>query len=257
MTQELFNDVTPWLYPLMDLTVLLVALIKFSRSFWGRLLAAAAGLQLLTGLFWRSIFTFSEGSFPEWFYTLNPVVQSMNLYAAALFVLALASIPFSSAVSQATAGRATISTTPGAKGDERNVWLLALLILVTVNIYWVVWLYRVVRDIRKFAPDALAFTPGKAVGFLFIPFFNIYWVVNVLRAVTRTIATLTKQLQAQHPSLDSNYAGPVVMLLIAVGFIFNSLGFDHYGFLIAGEAIFLTSLGYTQRFLNQIWRVAA
>jgi hypothetical protein len=69
---------------------------------------------------------------------------------------------------------------PALKGKRRNIGISLLLFVVTGGIYFPFWLYRAVKDLKtNFASD-VPYTPGKAVGFLFIPIFNIYWTFYLL-----------------------------------------------------------------------------
>jgi hypothetical protein len=69
---------------------------------------------------------------------------------------------------------------PEMKGKRRNVGVSLLLFVVTMGIYFPFWLHRTVKDLKNNFGDEIPYTPGKAVGFLFIPVFNIYWTFYLL-----------------------------------------------------------------------------
>ena len=49
-----------------------------------------------------------------------------------------------------------------------------------MGIYTIFWLYRTVKDVKNNFDADIPYTPGKAVGYLFIPIFNIYWLFYIL-----------------------------------------------------------------------------
>ena len=56
-------------------------------------------------------------------------------------------------------------------------WGIPFFLLLTLNIYHVFWLHRVFKELYE--RRATQTSPGKAIGFLFIPFFNFVWVFIV------------------------------------------------------------------------------
>ena len=46
-----------------------------------------------------------------------------------------------------------------------------------LSIAWCVWVYRIHREFREFTYASHPISPGRAVGFCFIPLFNLYWMV--------------------------------------------------------------------------------
>lgn len=249
---KFFDELSQWLYSVLFLMLLLVVLVKYRQRYWGRLLAVATGFSFLTSLYW-GIVSLLHLYRSDWFSSINALISVLSLYGVALTALAVTSVPRGRRTSEV--GLARPPPLFGPPGRHQNSWLLALLVPVTANIYWVFWLYRVVKEIRQFAPDELKFTPGQAVGYLFIPFFNIYWFFRIAIALPRTVGRLNGHLR--EPQLHSAYATAAVSLCLVVGLIFNSLASLHYAFLLIGELLFLTALCYTQRYLNRLWETAA
>jgi MFS family permease len=60
-----------------------------------------------------------------------------------------------------------------AKGDSTLFFIVGVACVVLASINQLILLYKAWRAIRDGHPRM---TPGKAVGFLFIPFYNLYWV---------------------------------------------------------------------------------
>lgn len=59
------------------------------------------------------------------------------------------------------------------------------LVLLGMVIYWLVWLGTIHSELRAFNASEFQTSPGMAVGFCFIPFFNLYWIPSMMyRAAT-------------------------------------------------------------------------
>ena len=71
----------------------------------------------------------------------------------------------------------------------RNTGLCILWQILTFGIYGIFWLYYIHKEHPyRHNEDP---TPGKAVGFLFIPIFNIYWVFKMYLSLTDRMNTLS------------------------------------------------------------------
>jgi len=64
-------------------------------------------------------------------------------------------------------------------------------------------------------------TPGKAIGFLFIPFFNVYWIFQVWGGFPRDYNNYVDRHRLAVPHLSSGVftAYPVLILLTAIPFL--------------------------------------
>lgn len=71
--------------------------------------------------------------------------------------------------------------------------------IVIVTIFHLMMVYKMWDSIRDGNPRT---TPGKAVGFLFIPFFNLYWIFQVYPGFADDYNRYIKEknIQAQHVS---------------------------------------------------------
>jgi len=134
--------------------------------------------------------------------------------------------------------------------------LAMLLTLATVNIFWLFWLYRSVKLVRSIAPRATNLTPGKAVGFLLIPIFGIYWFVRVAydlpRAISRTAGTRPEGRVARAIATSMCLIGPILWVLTA-----RLRGNSILPGIIGCEVLFLGFIGYCQSTLNQALLVSA
>lgn len=64
-------------------------------------------------------------------------------------------------------------------GKVRFIFTPLLLSLITFGIYGLVWLYKIHDEMLLHTRD-LSIKPGAAVGFLFIPFFNVFWAIYLI-----------------------------------------------------------------------------
>ena len=91
-----------------------------------------------------------------------------------------------------------------------------LLVIFTLGLYQLVWLERTFRLLH--ARGLTEVTPGKAVGFYFIPVFNIYWFYKIWGEVGRGIEALYEDNQAEPPStgiINLAYVGLPIGLIIS------------------------------------------
>lgn len=67
--------------------------------------------------------------------------------------------------------------------DPQATTPILLLIIVAANLYWLFNIYRVHRVLATATKGAYPIRPIKAVGFHFIPFVNLYWIVHWPNAI--------------------------------------------------------------------------
>jgi hypothetical protein len=103
----------------------------------------------------------------------------------------------------------TKSSFPALEGPRRNIGISLLLFIVTMGIYFFFWLYWTVKDLKTNFESDIPYTPGKAVGFLFIPVFNIYWIFYILFSLPLKI----KKIEDKHfgKAIGFNYH-PVLII---------------------------------------------
>lgn len=64
-------------------------------------------------------------------------------------------------------------------GKIRFVLTPTLLGIITLGIYNLVWLYKIHNEMLNHTKDK-SISPGKVIGFLFIPIFNFFWFIYLL-----------------------------------------------------------------------------
>ena len=90
--------------------------------------------------------------------------------------------------------------------------IAAVLLTIPGVVLYFVWLYQAWRAVP---PQYRSTTPGKAVGLLFIPIFNIYW---VFRAVPGLSKSIERALEATNPSKarGPGYGSAVFTCIISI-----------------------------------------
>lgn len=124
------------------------------------------------------------------------------------------------------------------------------LTLVTLNIYWLFWLASTFKRIRQLNPSATNITPGKAVGFLFIPLFGPLWFVWIAFSLPQATACARSSGKSGY-GFASIAAG--LMCLVGSLWIFG-LAFTgvpaRIAWIAGCEALFLGFIAYCQAMLN-------
>ena len=83
--------------------------------------------------------------------------------------------------------------------------------ILTLGIYQIFWLYRVFKELH--ARGTTETTPGKAVGFLFIPFFNLVWIFIVWKRLGDAVAREYAGVQLPAPTTGLVWLAPIAGLL--------------------------------------------
>ena len=121
--------------------------------------------------------------------------------------------------------------------------------IITLGIYQIFWLYRVFKELHSRGTTGI--TPGKAVGFCFIPFFNFIWIFIVWKEVGDAIYREYARAGLQPPSTGLVWLAPIGTL---IGFFLN-LGVPPAGSVII-MILLPISLGNAQAWLNQLSNVS-
>lgn len=92
---------------------------------------------------------------------------------------------------------------------KRSIGLSLFLFIITAGIYFPFWLYRTVKDLSENF-DEIPFTPAQAVGYLFIPVFNIYWLIKIIV----TLPLKIKQIESNYYGNDPHFQFHPVFIII-------------------------------------------
>jgi len=130
---------------------------------------------------------------------------------------------------------------------QRRIALMPVWLLLSFNVYWVVWLYKTYREIRQHSSAATTITPGRAVGFLAIPLFNLYWFFRVVFDFPRALARVQAESSPGAPLLPSGRISGMLVAAIAI----NAIGsYRDPSILVAGEILLATALIVCQKAMN-------
>jgi len=161
-------------------------------------------------------FTISPASFGLW---LGSFVGGFVLLIISLLMLGSAGI---SAASEMSAGAADEEVADGAIGKATIVGILFIVssgIMMLSGIFFLMNLHRAWKCLQ---PGRVRTTPGKAVGFLFVPIFNIYWLFVAFAGLAKDWNRVVSSHEnlARAPRLSET-----TFLLYAIGsLIFPPLG---------------------------------
>jgi hypothetical protein len=115
----------------------------------------------------------------------------------------------------------------GTVGRTQDAWAVWLLSIVTLGIYYLVWYYRINRELGLFAPAAVTVSPGLAVLAQLVPIVNL---VGLARTAGR--------LNAAHASVGS-------AVRVSAGVT------------VLGAFWYASQTRYLQRRLNRLWETKA
>jgi ribosomal protein L40E len=104
---------------------------------------------------------------------------------------------------------------PGLPGSQTGIKVVSpanavIFTIITLGIYQVFWLYRVFKELHD--RGSTETTPGKAVGFLFIPFFNFVWLFIVWKRLGDSIAHEYTNAAIPVPATGLVWLAPVANL---------------------------------------------
>lgn len=105
------------------------------------------------------------------------------------------------------------------EGSRRNIGFLLILFIITLGFYFPFWLYRTVKDLKNNFEDDIPYTPGKAVGFLFIPIFNIFWAFYILFSLPSRIKKIESKYYGENVGF---YFHPLLIPILLIIFIIIS-----------------------------------
>lgn len=127
----------------------------------------------------------------------------------------------------------------GATVDIVTVALISsfiTLLIVYLVIVWLVLLYKAWASIQ----DGFArTTPGKAIGFLFIPFYNIYWVFQAYWGFAKDYNSYVARHGVSTSRLPEKLFLSLCILFLVSGFLFGVVPFLGYALLIVSFVIWM------------------
>lgn len=99
-------------------------------------------------------------------------------------------------------------------GRKRSIGVTILLFVITLGVYFPFWLYRTVKGLEMNYDSEVPYSPGKAVGFLFIPIFNIFWIIYLTISLPKIISKIEKKYF--DPSFGFHFHPVLISILLLV-----------------------------------------
>ena len=211
---DIVSQITQWIYPLIELVIVICCFIYIKHKI-GMLLGIAFSLMLFSSLTWRIIsFSNGSVDLTIIYSALGYITPVLYLVSSGLIIVAIINIGELVASSSAPSSQSgSQSILPGASGkplgsvllyilpaivgalvvaagfiilvDQHGedegllVVMLGIIVILYSSIYFLVVLYRlwnfVIQTSKVEGLTPSIESPGKAVGFLFIPLFSYYW----------------------------------------------------------------------------------
>ena len=174
------------------------SLVVCYRFLQNKLLALALGMA--AGGFLMTVYTGVRFSYPIEFFGWLGFKALCTSFIAGVFLFGGIAKHFSTRGMHfgeygldAAAERAVASPTGGSNlGKTRCPVAMLLLLIVTLNLYTLGWIYKVYGEVLRRSPEATKVTPGKALGFLFIPLFNLFWAFWLYYDLPRAIERMER-----------------------------------------------------------------
>ncbi|MFC1703263.1 hypothetical protein ACFL1E_00575 [Candidatus Omnitrophota bacterium] len=110
---------------------------------------------------------------------------------------------------------ATVMIASAALSEESSIPLLDIpyvLISLGAFIYWLVCVYKIHKVLFQATDNTYPITPRRAVGFHFLPFYNLYWIF-------KWPSEVVKFINVNAPSLNMKPYAPGA--IIAISFLLN------------------------------------
>lgn len=120
--------------------------------------------------------------------------------------------------------------------------LLAFAASLGLFIYFTVWAYQVHHDMRQLTGGAYPISPGRACGFCWIPFFNLYWIVYMPYKLSEAVDW--------HLGADRSVTNPSLVLTFQI--LQLVVNFACACFLSPAPIFYALSMRDLQRGLNEL-----
>lgn len=89
--------------------------------------------------------------------------------------------------------------------------------LITLGVYSLVWMYKILEEMRRHANNYSITSGGAAVGFLFLPVFNIFWAIYLWFRIPTCVNRMKGDCNTENGRL--NAAIGLVNLIPIIGYI--------------------------------------
>lgn len=96
------------------------------------------------------------------------------------------------------------------------VLIVMFLLLIPTTILYCMWLYQ---SWKAVPPEFRSATPGQAVGFLFIPFFNLYWVFRAVPGLSSSTRRATASVAPEQASGGGHGVGLAAAVVSVIPYV--------------------------------------
>ncbi len=217
------NIIQEWSYSVIYLGLAVFCYVQIPQKA-GKLISLSFIIHFIGSLMWR-IFTFAYDSFGLEIREVNYQVLGLlsfflNIIGSAIFVYGIVALTQKSTLANQSDQSSKIGSTKtyliclylglfillvgsilltaGYRYTNTGIAVLALglVLLLTANILLLILLYRLwrftIENSRLNGLEPSIDSPGKAVGFLFIPIFALYWVFKVFAQLPKDLNALAE-----------------------------------------------------------------
>jgi hypothetical protein len=251
----IIQSIEQWIYPVMDLALFIFCLLKLKTN--GAIyFIIGFGIQFFASLIWRILPLFQGASgnglskiyeiynhISVLFYIISLVlliigisviskpgtiqngvnyqnisVRKFGNFVLYVALLVLGFIPF-------IIGAASLISSSSSYNSGNELFLIVMvigfLIFLIAQVYFMVMLYRVwhyaINESKRLKLTPTIETPGMAIGYLFIPFYNFYWVFKSYGKISNDLNAIAKAKMSNETI--SNGLGIGISVLCLMGII--------------------------------------
>jgi len=113
-----------------------------------------------------------------------------------------------------------IFSAEGGEDSAIAMLIIGIVLLIIAKIYFLVLLYRTwrfaINESHRHNLVPSIDTPGKAVGFLFIPFYNWYWVFQAFGKLPKDLNAIAKAKESSTTMSEGIGTSLAVMILLSI-----------------------------------------
>ncbi len=252
---EIISTIGMWSYAAVSLFLLVYSIVRFRNS-GGLFISLAFGVELLTSLTWRILDLLYRSrdfnrDFSKYFEIFGVCSVFLNIISAVLLITGI-TILYNSKEKTITGyqgfrqgshnpiGSVGIYITLLIAGfvplvigvillltEQRSLitsgtilLVFGLILIIASEIYFLVLLYRIWRfsidASHRFHLVPSIETPGKAVGFLFIPFYSFYWVFQAYGKLSRDLNAVANAMGSTATMPDGLGTAIAILTLLSV-----------------------------------------
>ncbi|PKP30177.1 MAG: hypothetical protein CVU00_13900 [Bacteroidetes bacterium HGW-Bacteroidetes-17] len=247
---EIIRFIEQWAYPCMSLVLFIFCILKL-KSNYGIYFIIGFGIEFFNSLLWRLVPMIIKSEALSNFYdtygriglflsiisyTLlitgiiqlgnllqilpkhqNPSMKKFGNFMVYVILLAIGIIPYLIGLTNLIEKNASYSE----QASMLIFLIIGLIILLIAQIYFLIILHRVwqfsINESKRLNLVPTIKTPGQAIGYLFIPFYNFYWLFLAYGKISGDLNAIAKVKNV--PKCMSGGLGITISILCIVNLI--------------------------------------